>query len=109
MSVLQDFLTHPIEKLERALHLRKQIEQLNSTLKKLFGPTPISLAALQLELSKRTGQRKTSGRAGTNSRKKTGAASLTTRKKSGGLSAEGRASIAAAQKARWAKARKSKV
>ncbi|HEY3900121.1 MAG TPA: hypothetical protein VGM54_16050 [Chthoniobacter sp.] len=80
MSGLQEFLSHPVEKLERALHLRKQIEELNDTLKELFGPTPISLASLQVEVRKRKGKRT--------------------------LSPAARARIAAAQKARWAKVKK---
>jgi hypothetical protein len=134
MPILQDFLAHPIENLERALHIRKRIEQLNATLKDLFGPTPISLASIQMEIRKRLGKRTLSSEArakiaaaqkarwskhrkgrtpaggGGRTKKQTKPAvsPAGSKKKGRGLSAEGRARIAAAQKARWAKARKAK-
>ena len=77
MSSLNDFLNHPIETLERALHIRKQIDRLNEALTELFGPAPISLAGVQTEVPKRKGKRT--------------------------MSAAGRARVAAAQPARWAK------
>jgi leucyl aminopeptidase (aminopeptidase T) len=78
MPSLQDFLTHPIETLEKALHLRRQIDQLNKSLKELIGPTSASLLEVQPEPApKRRGRRK--------------------------MSAASKAKIAAAQRARWAK------
>ena len=121
MSTLEDFLSHPIEALERALHLRKQIAALEKTLKEVFGPTPPSLAGIQTTVPKRKGKRtmsaeakariseaqklrwaKSKGFESAESAVPVKAAAAKTRKK-GGMSAAGRARIAAAQKARWAK------
>jgi len=77
MSTLQAFLNHPVETLERALQIRRRIDQLNEELKALFGPTPISLAAVNIVEPKPRGRKR--------------------------MSAESRARIAAAQRARWAK------
>jgi len=109
MSALEAFLNHPIEMLERALHIRKQIDQLNETLKELFGPTSISLGAMQTSLTdvpkKRRGRpRKVSLEDGIESRDGL-FAGMTKKKRK--MSAAGRAKIAAAQRARWAKAKSS--
>jgi len=79
MPQTTSFWDHPIDKLEEALNLRKQIAALQSKLSSMFGsedevPATVKYAAAQ---------------GGT--------------KRGGGMSAEGRARIAAAQKARWAK------
>jgi hypothetical protein len=106
MATLNDFLTHPIETLERALHIRKQIDQLNEELKALFGPTPISLAGVQTNAPRKRGRpRKVDTVAKTESGgSETGNVQITRgRKKKRKMSAEAKARIAAAQKARWAK------
>ena len=41
MPTLQDFLSHPIESLEKALHLRKQIAQLEKMLQEVMSPEPM--------------------------------------------------------------------
>jgi len=130
MSTLQDFLDHPIETLERALHLRKQIDHLNKTLKDMFGRTSASLLEVQPDptASQSKGRRKMSA-AG---RKKIAAAqrarwakskgpesatparpvkapAVAKSRKKGGMSAEGRARIVAAQKKRWAKVKAAKA
>src|SRR4051812_24553286 len=109
MSSLEAFLNHPIETLERALHIRKQIDQLNEMLKELFGPTPVSLAAVQASAPKRRGRPpkvKASADDGFETRNGLDAGE---RKKKRKMSAAGRAKIAAAQKARWAKVKGEKT
>ena len=75
MSALHDFLHHPIESLEKALHIRKQLEALQKELASILGSNPPAVAALQVFApeDKRI------------------------------VSAAARAKMAAAQKARWAK------
>jgi hypothetical protein len=123
MSTLDQFLNHPIETLERALHIRRQIDQLNEALKELFGPTPISMAALNIMQPKRRGRRKMSAAARAKiaaaqrarwAKSKISHGPLTAvaipapKPKKGGMSAAGRARIAAAQKKRWAKVKAQK-
>jgi hypothetical protein len=120
MSTLDNFLQHPIATLERALHLRRQIDQLNEVLKELFGPSPVSLDATQKAAAgKRGGRRRMSAAArakiaaaqrarwarskGTHGSETAIAMPAAKSKKRKGMSAEGRARIAAAQKARWAR------
>lgn len=108
MSSLDAFLNHPIETLERALNIRKQIDQLNETLKELFGPTPISLAGVHATSPKKRGRpRKVTAVMRSDGGVHT--APPAKPKKKGGMSAEGRAKIAAAQKARWAKVKGEKT
>jgi len=125
MPTLEDFLSHPIENLERALHIRKQIAALEDGLKGLFGPTPVSLAGMQTEQPRRRGRPKgktmpAAARAkianaqrlrwakskGLESATQAGPVEPSpvskTRKKRT-MSAAGRARVAAAQRARWAK------
>ena len=85
MSLLDSFLHHPIETLEEALHIRRQIEALEKQLSSLFGNHPPSLDAIPADVP-----------------------AAKPVKKKGGLSAEGRARIVAALKARHAAARKAK-
>ncbi|HSI12843.1 MAG TPA: hypothetical protein VK961_12410 [Chthoniobacter sp.] len=99
MSSLEAFLNHPIETLERALHIRRQIDQLNEVLKGLFGPTPVSLAGIQTSSPAKRGRpRKIAS----------DQAVIVETKKPRKMSAAGRARIAAAQKARWAKVKGTK-
>jgi len=120
MSNSDSFWNHPIETLEKALHLRKQIESLQQTLSELFGGHPPSLAGTQTAPAKVKGKRTMSAAA----RNKIAAAQKArwakskgakaeapieetaapvAKAKKGGMSAAGKARIAAAQKARWAK------
>jgi hypothetical protein len=78
---LESFLKHPIETLEQALHIRRQIDALQQQLSSLFGNHPPSLDAIPLK----------SGRVA-----KTGKRTM---------SPEARERIAAAQRARWAKSK----
>src|SRR5690349_7496218 len=120
MSTLQDFLNHPIETLERALHIRKQIAALEKALQEVMGSASSSLRAMQTTITgkaKRGRRKKMSAaarakiaaaqRARWAKHKGTtpieGPAPKAKKKKRGGMSAEGRARIIAAQKARWAK------
>lgn len=105
MSTLDAFLNHPIETLERALHIRKQIDQLNEMLKELFGPTPLSLAGVQASAPKRRGRppkAKTSVAAQEGHEGQNGLVEKSGKKKRK-MSAAAREKIAAAQRARWAK------
>jgi hypothetical protein len=127
MSTLHDFLNHPIETLEKALHIRKQIAALEKALQEVMGPTPPSLAGIQSSGHKRRGKRTMSPEArakianaqrlrwakskGLESATLAGpvdTAPVSKTKKKGGMSAAGRARIAAAQKARWAKVKAKK-
>src|SRR5580698_994679 len=127
MPTLEDFLSHPIEVLERALHIRKQISALEEGLKELMGPNPASVANIQKEIRGRKGKRTMSPEArakianaqrlrwakskGLESATLAGpveTAPVSKAKKKGGMSAAGRARIAAAQKARWAKVKAGK-
>ena len=127
MSTLHDFLNHPIETLERALHIRQQIAALEKALTEVMGPTLPSLAGIQATGPKRRGRRKMSADArakianaqrlrwakskGLESATLAGpvkTAPTAKTKTKGGMSAAGRARIAAAQKARWAKVKAGK-
>jgi len=81
MSTLDSFLHHPIETLEEALHIRRQIDALQKQLSSLFGNHPPSLDAIPVK----SGPVAKAG-------KRT-------------MSAEARERIAAAQRARWAKSK----
>jgi len=132
MSDLTSFLNHPIDTLEKALHIRRKIDQLNEAMKELFGLTPAIHAREAQELAsteptKRRGRRKMSATSCTKMAaaqkarwaKKNGEKPTTERvsvkpapllkAKKGGMSAEGRAKIVAAQKARWAKVKAEKA
>lgn len=119
MPQVKSFWDHPIEKLEEALSIRKQIAQLEEVLKEMFGPTPTPSAANQ---TKRVGEPTMSAEAReriaaaqrarwakskgtpTVASKTATKSSATTQKK--GLTPEGRAKLAAAMKARWAARKK---
>src|SRR5665213_712074 len=58
MPTLEDFLSHPIETLEKALHIRKQIDQFQNELQALFGAHPPAIAAIQVFETKRRGRPK---------------------------------------------------
>jgi hypothetical protein len=124
MATLEDFLSHPIQTLERALEIRKRIDQLNEKLKEFVGPRSISFGSVQVtigEPTKRRGPKTMSPGARARiaaaqrarwAKSKTSHGSLTAvvmpaakEKKKVGMSPEGRARIAAAQRARWAKAK----
>ncbi|HEY3897442.1 MAG TPA: hypothetical protein VGM54_02455 [Chthoniobacter sp.] len=77
MPTVEDFLHHPIETLERAIELRKRVDQLNEVLKELFGSPPMSSTDVHAAAPKSGGKRS--------------------------MSADARERIAAAQRARWAK------
>jgi len=109
MSSIEAFLNHPIETLERALHIRKQIDQLNEVLKELFGPSPVSLAGMQTSAPKKRGRPRKVQSTAPMDELSPGAAELKAKRKKRKMSPEGRAKIAAAQKARWAKAKGEKV
>jgi hypothetical protein len=114
----KSFWDHPIEKLEEALSIRKQIAQVEEVLKELFGPNPKPATGDQSSVSEPTGQRTMSPEA----REKIAAAqrarwaksksiaspakAVKAPKKAGGISPEGRAKLAAAMKARWAARKK---
>jgi hypothetical protein len=128
MSTLHDFLNHPIEALERALHIRKQIVALEKALEEVISPEPMSKAEIRaIGGSRRRGKRTMSPEArakianaqrlrwakskGLESATLAGPvqnAPLAKTKKKGGISAAGRARIAAAQQARWAKVKAQK-
>jgi hypothetical protein len=86
MSILDTFWNQSVEQLEKALNIRKQIAALQENLSAIFAGRPASRAGKQTTSSIKT---KTKGKRG--------------------LSAEGRARIAAAQKARWARNKGSAV
>ncbi len=112
MSSLDAFLNHPIETLERALHIRKQIDQLNELLRELFGPTPVSLAGVQTNAPRKRGRPRkmnvipaealNSGEA-MDEWSPGEEVAKAKKKKKRKMSAEARERIAAAQRARWAK------
>ena len=90
MPTLDDFLSHPIETLERALHIRKQIAALQEALREVFGES----ASVAPAVTASPGE--TQRRRGHGKGKRT-------------MSPEARAKIVAAQKARWAKIKGAKV
>ena len=105
MPTLEDFLHHPIATLEKALHLRKQIDQLNEALKELFGPSPVSLGGMQTSAPKKRGRpRKESAVVDAGNEVGNGLVGAGQKKKRT-MSAQAKAKIAAAQRARWAKSK----
>jgi len=128
------FWDHPIETLEKALHLRKQIEALKAQVAELMGgssstgkrrgrpPKAASVASPAVKVDGRKGKRSAAARAkmavaqkarwakkrGEETPADSSAAEPATKspKKRRTLSPEARARIAAAQKARWAKAKR---
>jgi hypothetical protein len=112
----KSFWDHPIEKLEEALHLKKQIHALQSKLNGMFDSG-------KEEDSGKAGKKNRGGRATSSaaSPQKIGAAQRARKsvsptgfarpgakskvRRKGGMSPEGRERIAAAQRARWAKAK----
>ena len=105
MTTLQEFLSHPVDTLERALHLRKQIDRLNEALKEFFGPSPVSLGGLPADAPRKRGRprKMKPASSGPVDQPSPGAAAAKSSKKPRTMSAAGRARIAAAQRARWAK------
>ena len=115
MSKSESFWDHPIESLEQALSIKKQIAALQEKLGSLFGSHPPSLSGVQTKTKgKRTMSASARARIAAAQRarwaKKKGTAvpakAVKNPKKKGKMSAQGRANIIAAQKARWAKAKK---
>jgi len=86
------FWDHPIATIEKALHIRKQIEALEKDLSEIYSGTV-----------KHATTKKADGREG--KRKKTGASTSEAKPpgKKRKVSAASRANMAAAQRARWAK------
>ena len=106
------FWDHPVEKLEEALSLRKQIASLQSKLSDLFGG-----ATPKLKPVKRGGKRPMSAEGRERiaaaqrarwAKSKGGASPVAPKgsKKRSGLTPEGRARLAASMKARWAARKK---
>jgi hypothetical protein len=118
------FWEHPLDKLEEALNIRKQIAALEIKLRSMFGGDGDEPAKKPAG-SKRTGKRSAAVRAKMAAAQKARwakKAQATTpaeaaisqaapkpAKKKGGMSAAGRAAIVAAQKARWAKIKGTKA
>jgi hypothetical protein len=103
MSNSDSFWNHPIETIEKALHIRKQIAALEEGLKDLFaGKTFSSTAAPAADAPKRRGRPPGKRTMSPEARAKIVAAPAKKGRK-GGMSAAGRARIAAAQKLRWSK------
>jgi hypothetical protein len=115
------FWDHPLDKLEEALSIRKQIAALQSKLSGLFGsedsetPTPATQTRKPTKKGKRTMSPEARERIAAAQRarwaKQKGTATSTpqtakTPKKKGGLTPEGRAKLAASMKARWAARKK---
>ena len=139
MSDFESFLNHPIETLEKALHLRKRIAELEEVLREVFGPTPPSLGGIQTTDPVTKGKRTMSPAARariaeaqklrwakskgfeaapaaapakapvTTTAKAAAKPTPEAKRKKGGMSAEGRARIVAAQKARWARVKGEKA
>jgi hypothetical protein len=118
MSKSNSFWDHPIETLEEALSVRKQIHALQEKLSTLFGDHPPSLSGIQ-KTSKRTmsaaGRAKIRAAAKARWAKIKGTAAKTSvngvksLKKKSKMSSETRAKLAAAMKARWAARKKGAV
>jgi len=127
MSILDTFWNHPVEQLEKALNIRKQIASLQENLSSIFGDRLPSLSVTKATTAQRKGKRTMSPEARARiaaaqkarwARSKGGSvaapaaakpsAPAAKGPKKGGISAEGRARIIAAQKARWAKVRAQK-
>jgi hypothetical protein len=107
MPTLDSFLHHPIETLEKALHIRKQIELLNQTLKGFFGHAPTSSAGAPKTVGKRRGRpAKAQSVAAVASVADDGVAAVKTKNKRK-MSSETKAKMAAAQQKRWAKTKAS--
>ena len=117
------FWEHPIEKLEEALHIRRQIAALQKKLGSMFGDRSPSLASISTRAgAKKGGKRTMSPEArekiaaaqrrrwaktrGTSAGSSQTASKSRAPKKKGGITPEGRAKLAAAMKARWAARRK---
>jgi len=117
----KSFWDHPIERLEEALSLKKQIHTLQTKLNNMFGaedgdqPKSTSSgtrggkrsfsAASRAKMAAAQKARWSKSARGTS----TSTAKAAPRAKKGGMSPEGRERIAAAQRARWAKARGASV
>ena len=107
MSTSNSFWDHPIANIEEALHIRKQIDALQTRLSKLVGGTFTTLAPKKSRGRKAGSTNKSptaatiSAKTGTTPGKAKGAV-----KKRTGLTPEGRARLAASMKARWAARKK---
>jgi hypothetical protein len=121
MPTTSSFWDHPIDKLEEALSIRKQIAALQSKLSGLFGsddsktPTPTAQRSKPQKSGKRTMSPEARERIAAAQRARwakqkgtTTSTSPTSKapKKKGGLTPEGRAKLAASMKARWADRKK---
>jgi len=111
------FWDHPIETIEKALHIRKQIEALNASLNELYGDgtQPLVIETPIRANDKRKGKRSAATRARMKAAqqarwaKKKGVSTpapvAKTAKKKRVVSKASRAKMAAAQRARWSKKR----
>jgi hypothetical protein len=115
MPKSKSFWDHPIDTIEEALSIRKQIAALQNKLSSLFGNHAPSLSGIQ-KTAKRTmsaaGRARIAAAAKLRWAKIKGTApkpavkSHKSPKKKGGMSPEGRAKLAAIMKARWAAKKK---
>ena len=107
------FWDHPIETIEKALHIRKQIEALNASLNELYGDgtQPLVIETPIRANDKRKGKRSAATRARMKAAqqarwaKKKGLSVAKAAKKRRVVSKASRAKMAAAQRARWSKKR----
>jgi hypothetical protein len=93
-----------LEKLERTLHIRQTIDELQEELHSIYSGL---FAASTPSPAKRRGRKK--GKVGKAKTAVFGAVNAPVKKKTRKMSAAGRAKIAAAQKARWAKRKPGKA
>ena len=113
----KSFWDHPIETIEKALHIRKQIEALQESLRELYGDgrQPLSVEKSTPSKDARMGKRSAATRAKMKAAqqarwaKKKGVSTpapvAKTAKKKRVVSKASRAKMAAAQRARWSKKR----
>lgn len=94
------FWDHPIENIEEALHIRKQITVLQTRLAKLVGGAVEAIVPAK-KRGRKKGQ-KNAPKAVAQPAPKAAAPKSKAPRKKGGLTPEGRAKLAASMKARWA-------
>lgn len=110
----KSFWEHPIETIEKALHVRKQIEALEANLREIYGngrqplssekPVPATKDGRKGKRSPATIAKMKAAQQARHAKKKGAAPSaVQSAKKKRTFSAKSRAKMAAAAKARWAK------
>jgi hypothetical protein len=100
----KSFWDHPVETIEKALHIRKQIEELETKLSEIYVGTPTKADRRRRKRSPSTIGEMAAAEAASWPRKTSlPASTVKPAKKRRTLSAASRAKMAAAQKARWAK------